>query len=37
VGWATQEGRGEAPLRKNDAVNDMDDTVAGFDICVKDV
>ena len=33
----TQEQREDILLRKNDAVNDVDDTVAGFDIHCNDV
>jgi hypothetical protein len=33
----TQEEREDVPLRENDAVNDVDDAVAGFDIHYNDV
>ena len=33
----TQEEREDILLRKNDAVNDVDDTVVGFDIHCNDV
>jgi len=33
----TQQPRGEVPLRKNDAIDDVDHPVAGFDVRKNDV